>query len=214
MATLSTGGPISTPGAISFTAYAPKTGNATPSAGQPTAGGGFNAANPFGGPAGADPYNALRNQATEQAGNDQAQGLDAIQRRFAAMGQLNSGANIKAQEELNRQSTDAKQNAIGNINVAEQQQALPYAQLQQQGQEFGSSQDLAQQQLGEQSNEFGANLQLGQNQQDLDTAANNINASLGAFQANHSGGLFGGGGILGFGIGDSAQNSGFGSFSF
>lgn len=206
------GGAISTPGKISFKQY-----QSTGSGGDTYAGGtgAFDPSNPFKNGVGAsgDPYNQLRNSAGQEASNNQAQGMDAISRRFASMGGSGSGAEIQAMTDLNRNAAGAREGAIGNINAAEQGQAKDYAQMKQQASQFGQGQDLAKEQLGEQSSEFGANLQLGENQQDLDTAANNINAKLASFQANHSGGLFGGGGFLGFGTtsdgGNAAQ-----SFSF
>ena len=55
---------------------------------------GFNAANPFGTAGSQDPYQGMRNQATQNAGNAQSQNMDRISRRYAAMGNLNSGAYV------------------------------------------------------------------------------------------------------------------------
>ena len=181
------GGAISTPGRIKFNPYQ------SSGSGGSTYGGGsgnFDPSSPFANGIGTsgDPYNQLRNSATQEASNSQAQGMDAIARRFAAQGGGGSGAEIQAMTDLNRNAAGARESAIGNINAMEQQQALPYAQMKEQAAQFGQGQDLAREQLGEQSNEFGANLQLGENQQDLDTAANNINSKIAAFQAQNSGG--------------------------
>lgn len=173
------------------------------------------------------PYDYLRNKATQDAGNQQAQGLDAITRRYAAMGNLNSGAYTKAIEDNSRTAANASQNAQGQIDMAENAQALPYAQLAQQGSQFSQSlsaqlseaeKTRGQQEsqygrtLGEQQSEFGQEMPLKQQQLDLearqqniDKEANNINERLGTYQAHHSGGLLGGGGFLGSGLGNGGK---------
>lgn len=146
------------------------------------------------------PYDYLRNKATQEAGNSQAQAQDAITRRAAAMGNLNSGSYIKAQEELGRQAQDQAQNARGQIDVAEVQGAMPYKQMEQQQGQF-------EKQLGQQESQFAREMPLKQRQldleerqQNLDAHANDLNYQLGQYQSQHSGGLFGGGGALGLGI--------------
>lgn len=176
----------------------------------------FNAANPFNTPSGQDPYQGAKNQAVQTAGNAQSQNMDAISRRFAAMGNLNSGAYVQAQTDANRGAQQDAQNQISNINVAEQQGAVPYAQIQSQegmqGQQLGQQQGQYEQSLGEQQTEFNKNYQLAQNQQAMDSAANALNGSLSQWQQQHSGGLLGSGGFLGLGIGNGGMSGSNGFF--
>lgn len=186
----------------------------------------YDPANPFGNKtstSGGDPYDYLRTKATQDAGNQQAQGLDALTRRYSAMGNLNSGAYTKAIEDNSRTAANSAQNAQGQIDVAEQQGALPYAQMAQQGGQFQQQMQQQQSQLAQQESQYGRSLgeqqsefsqemplksrqlDLEASQQGLDQQANDINAQLGGYQAHHSGGLFGGGGTLGLGIGNGGK---------
>lgn len=158
----------------------------------------FDAANPFG--QGGDPYQGLRNKAQQDAGNAQSQNLDAMTRRFAAMGNLNSGAYVQAQQNAGREASQQAQDQTTAINMGEQQAAIPYAQMKQQEDQFGR-------QLGQQKEQFEKELPMKQrqldleaSQQGLDSAANATNAELAKYQEKHSGGLLGGGGFLGTGL--------------
>lgn len=167
----------------------------------------YDPANPYKDQQGsASPYDYLRNKATQDAGNQQAQGLDSLTRRFASMGNLNSGAYTKAIEDNSRTAATNAQNAQGQVDLAENAQALPYAQMAQQGSQFGQS--LAEQQAArnQQGSQFSQELPLKSRQLDLeasqqgmDEAANQFNERMGTYQANHSGGMFGQGGFLGMG---------------
>lgn len=175
---------------------------------------GWDPAHPFGN-SGADPYEGIRNRAVQDAGNMQSQNIDAITRRYAAMGNLNSGSYVKALQEAGRQAAQQGQDQVANINLAEQQGALPYAQLEQeranqaqQERQFGAQYGLSQAQLSEQSRQFGKELplkaqqlDLEANQQHLDELANIMNRDLAEEQMSRSGGLLGGGGFLGLGVG-------------
>ena len=123
----------------------------------------------------------------------------------------------QALTDANRNAQQDAQNQTSNINVAEQQGAVPYAQIQsqekQQAAQLGQQAGQFGQSLAEQQSEFGKNYQLAQNQQAMDAQANQMNSELAAFQANHSGGLFGGGGFLGLGNGLGGQSP-LQSFSF
>lgn len=154
---------------------------------------------------GQDPYNQIKQQAVNSAQAAGQQGLDAITRRYAAMGNLNSGSYANAEAQNSRDTQSATENALGNIGLGEQAQNIQQnqfgQQLGQQGSEFG-------QQLGQQASQFAQTLPLQQQsldleakQQGLDAQANDINASLGQQQLSRTGGLFGGGGFLGTGIG-------------
>lgn len=164
----------------------------------------FDPANPFASKTGGggDPYEYMRQRATQDANNSQAGALDAMTRKMAAQGNLNSGSYIKGIEELNRQAQQQGQDARGKIDLAETQGALPYAQM-----------GLQREQMGQQESQFAREmplksrqLDLEANQQALDAHANDINQALGEWQNSHSGGLLGGGGFLGLGMGGSGQS--------
>lgn len=174
----------------------------------------FDAANPFG--QGGDPYEGMRNKAVQNAGNAQSQNMDAITRRYAAMGNLNSGSYAQAQTDANRNAQQDSQDQISNINLAEQQGSLPYAQMKQQQGQFEAGQGQQASQFAQslaQSGELGnRQLDIQQNQQAMDQATNALNYSLAGYQQTHSGGLLGGGGFLGMGMGGNGQSGGFANF--
>lgn len=168
----------------------------------------YDPANPNGTPAGQSPYDALRKKAIDDGGNATSQGMDAITRRYAAMGNINSGAYTKAQEDVTRDANKTTQDSLANIGIAEQQQALPQAQFQEAKSEYGQN-------LAEQKSEFSQSnqnqtraLDLQQKQQQLDQATNDLNAGFAKYQQSHSGGLLGGGGFLGTGIGAGSKGGG------
>lgn len=144
----------------------------------------------------ADAYNKLRTQATQNAGNNAAQGTDAIQRRFAAMGGQNSGANIQAIGDLNRGTSQGLNDTLANIGVQEQGANLQAGQL-----------GVAQKAQAAQESQFRDTLPLQQQQMTLQQQelassqhANDVNEALGRQQLRQSGGLFGGGGFAGLGF--------------
>jgi hypothetical protein len=70
-------------------------------------------------PAAPNTYELARQRATEQA-NTQAQSQnDAIRRRFASLGNLNSGAAIKQQQIAQDQANQQRERAISEINAQE-----------------------------------------------------------------------------------------------
>lgn len=180
---------------------------------------------------GADPYATQRTQATNAAQGAGQQSMDAISRRYAAMGNLNSGSYTSALQDAGDQTQKATEGAISGINSQENaaniqnqqfqqaqgQQAGEFGQqLAQQGSQFGQSQN---QQLGEfqgsqaqQASQFGTSSELQQQSLNNDAAANAINASLGQYQQQHSGGLLGGGGMLGTGLFNGTGLGGTGLF--
>ncbi len=182
----------------------------------------YDPANPYANKQGTNsPFDYLRNKATADAGNQESQGLDALTRRYAAMGNLNSGSYTKAIQANSTATQERNQDAQGKIDVAENAQALPYAQLAAQKEQFGQQLgfegkklDQAASQFGQQQaqqeSQFGRELPMKSRQLDLeasqqamDQRANDINADMGKYQMQHSGGLFGGGGFIGSGLGFS-----------
>lgn len=151
---------------------------------------------------------------TSQSLNSQQQSTsDAMQRRFAAMGNLNSGAYIKAAQVGDQQANESRANALAGIGI---QEANTRTGLQQQEaqKEFQSGESTKQFNAG-QSNQFQqwstglgvenaskvAQLDLSYKQAQQQEADDLYQANMNAYQAKHSGGLLGSGGILGTGIG-------------
>lgn len=150
-------------------------------------------------------YQDMRNKAQQDAGNEQSQSMDALTRRFAAQGGLNSGAYIQAQQNVGRDAAQQAQDQIGKINMQEQSVAdqgmMQHNQLQEQNNEFTQSQGQQEAQFENELPLKSRQLDLESNQQGMDAAANAFNEQLAGFQANHSGGMFGQGGPLGLGNG-------------
>jgi hypothetical protein len=161
-------------------------------------------------------YDQIRNQ-TQMALNAQKQGSsNAIDRRFAAMGNMNSGAYVKAQQMNDQQSDETAANAMSGIGFQEaqarralqQQESNKEFQSGESTKQFNANQSTQYKQLNNQFNQwkFDANSKIGQ----LDLAYKNaqqqaaddqFNAEMAQYQARHSGGLLGSGGFLGTGIG-------------
>lgn len=186
-------------------------------------------------------YDAIRSQ-TQRTLNAQGQGAqDAIQRRFARMGNLNSGAYVKAaqlQDQTTAQTTADALNRIGfeesqarrglqqaeDAKVFQSTEALAGRNFQGQqatlGRNFEALQAAAarnaQAELqtnlfnAQQANQFNQwqfeadtkldamDLAIKQQQQAAAEAA--FNAAMATYQAEHSGGLLGAGGVLGLGL--------------
>jgi hypothetical protein len=168
-------------------------------------------------------YSTAQNNLKSTLSQARSQSQDALQRRLAALGNLNSGAGIKQVENLD--SDLARQEADANLNLSTQQaqseeakgfQASQAAQGRNFAREqynagipfqFGQFQFDAQSkmaQLGLQGAQFG----MSQDAFDWQKQIDEYNKKLGAYQAGHSGGLLGGGGFLGTGIGAGSADIG------
>jgi hypothetical protein len=66
-------------------------------------------------------YDHLRNKVTEEANTVNSQNQDALKRRFASMGALNSGSYIKQAEIQNNESEQRRSQASSEINFQEAQ---------------------------------------------------------------------------------------------
>jgi hypothetical protein len=171
-------------------------------------------------------YDYMRNKLNSQVSQQRDEAQDALKRRFAALGGLNTGAYIKqaqiADEKLNQQ----KEESLGNIGFQEAQQrrALEREEAQKEFQsgeafkqrEFGASeQDRAREYQTELFNkdlefknnvaQFDARSKLKQldidyNKVLIDERNAQFNKELSVYEARHKGGLFGGGGFLGLGL--------------
>jgi hypothetical protein len=170
--------------------------------------------NPFGSktPPGGSGYDYLRKQATDRSQQEGSDNMDALNRRFASMGMQNSGSQIKAQEENQRQTSANTENAVGAVNVAEQGQGMQAAESQKQRElvahEGEAGRAIQTKSLEQEGSQFQQSLPLQKKaldnqaeQMGLDREAMYFNESMGQWQQKHSGGLLGGGGFLGSGIG-------------
>ena len=119
-------------------------------------------------------YDSQRKIATDAAQAAGAQGIDAITRRYAAMGNLNSGAYTQALADSSRNTQEATERAMSGIDSNQNQ-------MNQQESQFNRS-------LGENESQFGRSLAMGQNQQILDQWANEVNAQTAAKQSGGGGG--------------------------
>jgi hypothetical protein len=81
---------------------------------------GFKPPRPPGAPQ-VNPYNTFRQQAEQRAGAQIQQNQNALQRRFAQLGGGPSGAQMKMEQEVQRQGNEDLNNQIGSINAQEAQ---------------------------------------------------------------------------------------------
>lgn len=140
--------------------------------------------------------------------------LEAMQRKFASSGNLNSGAAIKAQDVSAQQ---ADQNTADQVAGVDLQAAQETQRRNEQGQEAANQRNL-QRDLTNQSMQFNdklqkfdagsklAQLDLGFEQFGLQKGESEFNKAAERNKAAHSGGLFGGGGFLGLGLDTNEVN--------
>jgi hypothetical protein len=163
-----------------------------------------------------NPFEAARTRATQRATADLQQNQDALKRRFAALGGLNSGAAIKQQQLLQERSQQQREEAIQGIDAAEADRDLQQREAQTQREFTGAE---AEKQRGFQREQAGIDrgfqdrmfnfdkesklkqMDLAFKQFKLQKDESEFNKRLERYKAGHSGGLFGGGGFLGLGIG-------------
>jgi hypothetical protein len=161
-------------------------------------------------------FEPIRQQALQQANAGTQNANDALQRRYAAMGGGNSGAFIKQQQQLLQNGEDKKQEVLNNVNAQEAQarRALQQQESQKefQSQEASKGRSLTREQYNsdldfknsafkfDQTSKL-AQLELGFQQSERDSEDQRFNKELALYQARHSGGLLGAGGILGTGLG-------------
>lgn len=147
--------------------------------------------------------------------------LEAMQRRFAASGNLNSGAAIRAQDVAAREADQQTADQLANVDL----QAAQELQRRKEGdlaRKEAVSQRNLQRDMTNQSMAFQdkmskfdagsklAQLDLGFDQFALQKTESEFNKAAQRHAARNSGGLFGGGGFLGLGIGvDQESDLGF-----
>ena len=106
-------------------------------------------------------YDLARQRAVQQNAADKQANLDALQRRFANLGNLNSGAQLKQEENLNNQSAVNLANANEGINAQQQAEILRRKEVLQ-GQEFSANQANLQRQFQTGERIGGQEFQAGQ----------------------------------------------------
>lgn len=176
---------------------------------------------------GSDPYANQRNQAAQRAAGQQSANYDALQRRFANNGGMNSGAAIQAEGNADRGTQQDLENTQGKISEQQGQNDISQQQKQtlmgqeegfqgqqataaraQQESQFGRSQAQQQSQFSQELPLKSRALDLEANQQGMDEQAMQFNENLATYAQNNPGGLFGGGGALGLGIDNPGKSSG------
>lgn len=157
-------------------------------------------------------FDTQRDRVKQQAGADEQANQEALQRRFAAMGALNTGAAIKQASLVTDQADKNKADALGQVDI---QEAARKQQLQDKntaleeavkGRNLTRESANAQMDFQNRTFNFDANsklaaLEQAQSQIELAKKESDINATQNEYTQHHSGGLFGGGGFLGLGIG-------------
>lgn len=160
-------------------------------------------------------FDVARNRAKQGAQTAAQQGTEAMNRRFAAMGSLNSGAAIKAVQNVQDSANQQEQNAMNQIGAQEEQvrfdvdQANLNRDLQRQE---SSAQRNFQRELKNQDQAFQdkvfsfdsgsklAQMDIAISNAALEADAQEFNKNMEMFKQRTSGGLFGAGGFAGLGF--------------
>lgn len=165
---------------------------------------------------GRNQFDVARERAAQRSSADAQATTGAIQRRFASMGGLNSGASIKAQQIAQQQAQAQREDAIAGVDAAQQQYAEQLAESERgrafqasqsgldrgfQGEQNALARALQARQLDMQGTQFDKQFDLQGRQFDFQKDESAFNRRLAKYQAGRSGGLLGGGGFLGTGIG-------------
>lgn len=161
------------------------------------------------GQGGQDPYDSARNRAAIKSDAQSADNMEAIKRRYAAIGAQGSGAAISAQTMAERNSAQDKAQTQSGIDLAQTQESneknfqsdMANNQRAFQGQQAQLGRDIETQKMGQQNTQFGEQMTMEQKKLDQEERAMKINASMNEWSQKHSGGVLGGGGFLGTGIG-------------
>jgi hypothetical protein len=153
-------------------------------------------------------FDVARRRLDQQSASNKQESTDAIQRRFAALGGLNSGSSLKAQQMAQDQADSQKQNQMDSINAAEADDAARKQEAQTQ-RDFASAE--AEKQRGFQKEQSGIDrafqdkvfsFDSSSKLKQLDMMGQELAMKNKAtqHQIETTGGLFGGGGFLGLGI--------------
>lgn len=162
------------------------------------------------GQGGQDAYDAARTRAAQKSDAQGADNMQALQRRYAAIGGLNSGAAIQAQTQLQKQGAQDSAQTQAGIDLSQTQESneknfqndMAGNQRAFQGQQAELGRGLEREKMAQQGSQFQASQGMEQQKLNQEQKAMNINQSMNEWQMKHSGGLLGGGGILGLGVGN------------
>lgn len=154
-------------------------------------------------------YDTARNIESQSLNSAQQSESDAMQRRFAGMGNLNSGAYIKSAQIADQKANENRANAISGINMQEantrtglqQNEANKEFQSGESTKQFNAGQGNQYRQFQAENASKVAQLDLAYKSSEQQAADDQYQAAMNAYQARHSGGLLGAGGFLGSGIG-------------
>lgn len=165
-------------------------------------------------------YDLARQQTTEALNAQEGSQRDAMNRKFAALGGGPGGASIKAGMQADQAAAENRASAMNQIGQQEAQTRLALQQQEAQKEfESGEQAKMYNAQAATHNKEFNADLlsknnqfvfdanskiaalDLGYKSAQQQAADDQFNAEMSAYQAKHSGGLLGAGGILGTGIG-------------
>lgn len=161
-------------------------------------------------------FDPIRSRITQRTRAQEQQGVEALKRRFASMGALNTGAAVKQEQILKQQLGQQADQALGDVNVAESQERQRRNELAQQqffsreqaaiGRNLNRELANADAQFKQKVFSFDAESKIGQvdlayKNLQLEEQAQKFNTMLSALQAGDKqgilGSLFGGKGPLG-----------------
>jgi hypothetical protein len=151
---------------------------------------------------------------TQRANQTAQQGRDAMTRRFAALGGLNSGAAIKALERADNTANEQREAGLAEIDAREGQNQFA-AEEADKVRAFQGNQAAIDRAMQQKAFDFqtGAQFNLQKDQLRLAQEESAFNRRMARHQMENSGGLLGGGGFLGTGIGKkSAKFAGLAGF--
>lgn len=161
-------------------------------------------------------YDAMRTRLNSQYSQNQQEAQDSIDRQFAAAGGgPGNGAQAKQTENLAAATEKQKGSDLQDINAQESQTRMALNEQEKQrayesgealkgrsfqGEMFNRQSIMQEGQFKFSANSTIAQLDQGWKEAQAEASNNEFNRQLAEFQAQHSGGLLGGGGILGTGL--------------
>lgn len=165
-------------------------------------------------------YDLMRKRVASQTNGADSGEQDALQRRYAAAGMINSGSYAKQQQLQEEAALNRRQEALGQVDMAEAQERSRLGEAEDQrsfqsneaqknrdfqgkqfDQEFGFKRESFDKQFDFDKSYKMQALDLEHQKLDEERRTNSFSMQLAKYQQYHSGGLFGAGGFLGTGIG-------------
>ena len=149
-------------------------------------------------------YASMRNDLISQNNAAKSDAMNALERKFAAMGNLNSGAYIKQSQIADQNYNQQAQRSLNDFNnsIAEKEAQREFQSQEAYNQRAFAASGQARQEAYQNfdNNTKLAALQNAWYQSIQNHADSQFNAEMAKYQAEHTGGLFGGGGFLGLGL--------------